>query len=178
MRSCRARVTMYCVRADLIGNTPLPPETVGVDGRDYSRTGGDPLGFRPCTPSGMRTAQSLPPDATLSPYGCLHLARRRPPWPPRVAGSALADRHRGDLARALGHGAVDAGTQEDGLTLTCIYGHAARGPVAQPTARGFGPARARHGPVAIGPGPARPEGLGRAWAASQARGTTRARPDK
>jgi len=31
-----------------------------------------------------------------------------------------------------------------------------------------------HGMVATGPGPARHEGLGRAWAATQARGTARA----
>jgi hypothetical protein len=46
-----------------------------------------------------------------------------------------------------------------------ILGHAARGPVARPMARRFGPARARHGPVATGLGPARPERPGCARAA-------------
>jgi len=44
-----------------------------------------------------------------------------------------------------------------------IVGHAARGPLARPAARHFGPAR--------------PEAPGRAWAATVARGTTQARPD-
>ena len=33
--------------------------------------------------------------------------------------------------------------------------HAARGPKARPKARSFGPARARHGPILTGSGPAR-----------------------
>uniref|UniRef100_A0A0E0JJR5 Uncharacterized protein n=1 Tax=Oryza punctata TaxID=4537 RepID=A0A0E0JJR5_ORYPU len=36
-----------------------------------------------------------------------------------------------------------------------IVGHIARGPMARSTAREFGPAQARHGPVAVGPVPAR-----------------------
>nr|CAB3446765.1 unnamed protein product [Digitaria exilis] len=59
-----------------------------------------------------------------------------------------------------------------------IVGHAARGPPARPTARGFGPAygTARHS--GSGPGPARPEPSCGPWAATLARGTARARPDK
>ena len=34
-----------------------------------------------------------------------------------------------------------------------IVGHAARGPLARPAARHFGPARARHGPTTTVPGP-------------------------
>ena len=58
-----------------------------------------------------------------------------------------------------------------------IDGHAARGPLARSAARHFGQARARHGTTTTGPGPARPEAPGRAWAAIVARGTAQARPD-
>ena len=50
---------------------------------------------------------------------------------------------------------------------------AARSPSVRPAARCFGPARARHGPVATGPGPARPEAPGNVGAATPARGTAR-----
>jgi len=49
-------------------------------------------------------------------------------------------------------------------------------PASPARARFFGPAQARPGPVTYGPGPARPGGAGRAWAAPQARGPARARP--
>jgi hypothetical protein len=43
--------------------------------------------------------------------------------------------------------------------------------------RPVGPARVRPGPTATGPGPARPEAPGYAWAATMTRGTAHARPD-
>jgi len=45
----------------------------------------------------------------------------------------------------------------------------------RPVGTARGPARARHSPVASGPVPARPDGPGRVWAATQAHGTARAR---
>ena len=52
--------------------------------------------------------------------------------------------------------------------LVCIYGHAARHPVAQHEACNFGSARARLGPVLSGPRLARSDAQGRAWATVQA----------
>ena len=57
-----------------------------------------------------------------------------------------------------------------------IHVHAARGTTARPEARQFGPARAQPGPVMCGPGLARPDVAGRAWADSRACGLARHDP--
>jgi hypothetical protein len=56
-----------------------------------------------------------------------------------------------------------------------IDGHLARSTTARPKARGFGPAQARHSPLATVLGLARPASRARAWAATPAHRA--ARPD-
>jgi hypothetical protein len=54
--------------------------------------------------------------------------------------------------------------------------HATRSPTARHKARFFGPAQARHGPSGFMPVPARPDRLGRAWAAEYTRRAARPGP--
>ena len=58
-----------------------------------------------------------------------------------------------------------------------IYVQKVRGPTAQHEARFFGPTQARHGPMFIVLGPARPGTSCRAWAATMARREARPGPD-